>query len=95
MSILRYQTKMIETPFGSEDRHYFTIILGEVEDFTTQLVCFNGSCDWEGIPSEAESKTVDTGDFEGWKKLTCPRQGCWRGLKTIPESADQLDKNGT
>lgn len=83
MSILRYQTKIIEGPFGSEDEHYFTMILGDLEDFQTQLVCSSNSCDWEGLPSEAEAKTVDTGDFEGWKKLTCPRQSCRRGLKTI------------
>lgn len=81
MSILRYQTKMIEGPFGSENEYYYTMVLGDVEDFETNLVCSNPSCDWKGLPSEAEAQTVENGDFQGWKRLLCPRQGCGRGLK--------------
>ena len=86
---------MIEGPFGSEGDHHYTLILGDVEDFTAPLVCSSDSCDWEGLPSEAKANEVDKGDFEGWKRLHCPREGCRRGLKTITEAQSKQEKSRT
>ena len=88
MSILRYQSKMIEGPFGRENEYHYTMVLGSVEDFETKLVCSNPSCDWKGLPSEAEAQKVENGDFQGWKRLLCPRQGCERGVETHSNKAE-------